>query len=110
MIKYIVFWWIIETFVVPCPRPQPIADEFGRVPYSNAVTLQACYETKRSYMEHKFDTLAEAEAFSERGKEQIKKEKGKHTYITDDENMVFIREACTIRGCLEGFEIKEVKE
>lgn len=109
MLKYLVVWWIIESFAVPCPQSRLIADEFGRTFQQDTLTLALCYESRRTAMQREFPTRAEAEAFVARGQREIKKME--QTILIYDGNSLRpdLRHCIGPQPCLEGFEIKEVR-
>ena len=68
--KWLVVWFWLNTFVVPCPQPNIFPDKFGRIPEINSYTLQACYKTERIRKERVFNTKKEAEDFVKEGQKE----------------------------------------
>jgi len=64
---WLVTWVVVSRFMISCPMPEQVCDDFGRCEYSNSTTLQICYDTQRVPHERYFDTKKEAEAFIDRG-------------------------------------------
>lgn len=64
---WVVTWDVIETFMVPCPRPGPREDEFGRVAQSNSMTLQMCWDSKTASYVRAFSDEKDAREFYNRG-------------------------------------------
>jgi hypothetical protein len=74
--KWIVMYVIIQTYLVPCPTPEPTYDEFGiRTNESMNVLSVACYDTRKTNKEKKFDSLEEAQEFVKKGKEKYTNER-----------------------------------
>ena len=71
---WMVSWYVVEVNMIPCPTPEPIPDEFGRVPLSNVTTLAICWKDIIIPMTRSFETFADAETFVQRGKDIVKKE------------------------------------
>ena len=65
---WVVFWVVVNTFLVPCPAPvNPIA-EYGIQGQALFTTALACYDSVSTRMSKEFDTKEEAEAFVAKGK------------------------------------------
>lgn len=69
--EYIVTWTVDNSYIISCPEPDLGPDEFGRIPQTNAMTLQICWETNIDHMHRTFATLKEAEAFVKRAKDSM---------------------------------------
>jgi len=67
---WLVTWIVLNTFLVACPSPPIICDEFGRCPHSVVTTLQACWDTTKEVHSQRFESSDEAVAFVKRGLEQ----------------------------------------
>ena len=72
--EWVVSWDVVEMNMIPCPTPEPVPNEFGRTPQSNAMTLAACWKDIVTPMTRSFETFEEAEEFVQQGKEIVKKE------------------------------------
>ena len=69
MVKYLVIWTVINSWIVPCDHgPDVWYDEYGRRHESQAVTLELCWDSEEIQKEREFDTLEEAQEFIEEGK------------------------------------------
>jgi len=92
MIAYIVTYLIIQSFSVPCPQSGPTVDKFGRIYEQTMVTLQLCYDTRRTSMRKEFITFEEAAEFVK----EMRDENIKSIFGTD--------------GHFEGIEMRGIKE
>ena len=72
--EWIVEWEVVDMILIPCPESEPVPDEYGRMPQSNASNLVACWDIIRQSRTRNFDTLEEAEEFVQRGKDSVKGE------------------------------------
>jgi len=69
-VKYLVIWFWLNSVMVPCPQPEMVADEYGRIPKMTSMTLQSCFETYRVRQERVFATEDEALRFIRIGEEK----------------------------------------
>jgi hypothetical protein len=68
--KWIVLWTVINSFLTPCKFPDPVADQFGRIPSVIATPAIACYDTTEKKMTKEFYLYEDAVKFMEEGKKQ----------------------------------------
>ena len=68
--KYLVIWFWLQTFMIPCPQSAPIPDKFGRVSEITISTLQICWDTNIIQQEQYFKTLKEAQDFIVEGEKE----------------------------------------
>ena len=68
IIKFIVTWIVVTSYLVPCPPPAPRCDDYGRCGDASFTTAQACYDSKEKPMSKEFATIREAEDFVWAGK------------------------------------------
>ena len=67
--KWIVAWVIVNSFLVSCPKPAPICNEFGICNDNIQFNTVACFETEEKQMSQTFCSKDEALAFIERSKQ-----------------------------------------
>jgi hypothetical protein len=68
MIKYLVIWTVINSWMVPCDHgPMSGIDEYGRRWESYVTTLEVCYDSEQHQEQREFDSYEEALAFKEKG-------------------------------------------
>lgn len=65
---WIVTYWIIQTFFIPCHPPTPVADEFGRTPIVEYQTSINCLRTDTTFKYVMFKVKDSAIAFIARGR------------------------------------------
>ena len=68
MIKFIVFWVIVNSFISPCPEPPTSYNEFGIENRSNVIFAITCYGTEILNKQKEFSSYEEAITFVEKGK------------------------------------------
>ena len=81
MIKWMVFWIIVNAYNVPCPQAGPTIDEFGIVHSSNSYTLQLCWDVDKKEMKREFETLEDAKAFVDKGLRECGKTSNNGNYM-----------------------------
>ena len=64
MIEWLVTWTLIQTFMVGCPIPEPLVDEYGRVQQIYTRNLNICYDSTIQKMTKRFTSLEGAEKFT----------------------------------------------
>ena len=71
MVKYIVLWAVVNSWIVPCDfGPITSYDEYGQRHDRNSMTLQVCYDSETVQMEKKFVLYEEAVIFIDGGKKR----------------------------------------
>lgn len=70
MFKYIVTYIIVYSTIIPCERPKPTTDEFGRASYPLIQTSELCYKMDTVKMMKEFTNRKEAVGFIQRGSDK----------------------------------------
>ncbi|MHC4752416.1 MAG: hypothetical protein ACYTFW_21395, partial [Planctomycetota bacterium] len=66
----VVVWFVLNSWVVPCPDPADTVDEFGREFQTLVTTTQACWDSESKRMSKEFDSRINAELFMARAKRE----------------------------------------
>ena len=71
MIKFIVVWTVINSFMVPCAsNPSSGYDEYGQYWENGVSSLEICYDTKVLEMSKEFNHHAQATYFLDKAREE----------------------------------------
>ena len=61
--KWVVIWFVLNSWMVPCEPMGPQIDEYGRKTEPMFITAQACFEEERTRMTKEFESFDAAYKF-----------------------------------------------